>query len=192
MILRGGFALLALLAAVPASAEPVAPTSVSIEVTATVAERCGLAPAGPTEFKGLDTTQATLLRYDFNIDCNTPFKIGVSSAHGALRMAGAPGTSPLLPDGFAADKPYDVALNVNTDEGRMAPAPCSSRDLVSAASGCSFFSTMPGQGLSSGTATALGKTGSVEVRWPGDRQGEVRRAAGEYGDTITVVIGIRT
>jgi len=167
--------------------------SLSIDVTARIAERCGISAKrsiDTSKVPDLDTAQ--VLRFDFNIDCNTPFKIGMSSQNGALRLVGAEGNDPVAPDGFSVEKAYRVGLRVDTDADPLAPYTCSSRDLTNAAGNCPFYGSRPGQGLSSGKRTAIDREGTITVSWPAIDDTGRRRAAGEYRDTITVVVGART
>jgi spore coat protein U-like protein len=180
-----------------ACAQAASSAHVDIELRATVAERCGIARTGsdPAAMPDLDTAQS--LRFAFQVDCNTPFAIAVSSANGALRMqqnGGPISTGPgdaRTPDGFAADKSYQVALSLDTDAGSISSQPCNSRDLTNSGGKCAFYGTVPGTGLSSGGRTAMGRDGALTVSWKSGDENGVRHAAGTYQDTLTVVVGPR-
>lgn len=182
-------AAVALLAAPAAAANDV--DTVTIDVTARVAERCGIVAGSETAPTTVpDMTTAQTLTYGFNIDCNTPFRIGVSSQNGALRLTGAAGDR--TGDGFSTEKDYRVGLHVETDGAPLDPEACSSRALVDGTGDCAFFGATAGSGLSSDERTAISRHGTITARWAADRGGEVRRVAGTYQDILTVVIGVRS
>ncbi|MBX3561922.1 MAG: hypothetical protein KF780_08930 [Sphingomonas sp.] len=164
-----------------------------IEISARIAERCGLSAVnGQARAQGrLDQTES--LQLAFNVDCNSPFRIGVNSAHGAMRLATAnPRDSGTDGQGFSIEKGYDVALLVATDNGAIDGGTCHSSALTGRDGRCRFYGARPGQGISSGRDIAIGRTGSLTVSWRGGDDGGPRRAAGNYQDFLTVVIGPRT
>lgn len=185
---------LCVFAAVPAKAGTSVPANqpLAVEIRATIVERCGLSSHGnPTSAEG-DLQRNERITFDFAIDCNTPFRIGVSSANGALRLAGAPSGQDRTEDGFAVAKPYHVGLKVDTDSGIIDAGTCRSDELTSAEKDCAFYGAHPGHGLSSGHATAIDRTGTLTVSWKGQGDSGPRPAAGLYQDTLTVVLGPKT
>lgn len=165
----------------------------TVDITATLVERCGLgAGSNPASAEGRIDRSETLV-FSFALDCNTPFRIGVNSANGAMRMTGAPANNDRrAEDGFAVEKSYRVALSVDTDDGLLDGGTCRSRDLTSNEGDCPFYGDRPGRGLSSREATAINRTGTLTVRWDAEDQEEgARHAAGLFQDTLTVVVGPR-
>jgi hypothetical protein len=184
----------ALCAAMPAYAHGSARNDpLRIEVTATVVERCGLSAAGGRTSASGDLQSAQSLRLEFDVDCNTPFRIGVSSTNGALRLATASSQNGSLDNqGFSIEKDYEVALQVATDDGLLDGGSCRSRTLVGRSGNCPFYGRRAGDGLSSGRDMAIGRSGTLTVSWREGDEGGPRRAAGRYQDFLTVVIGPRT
>ena len=164
--------------------------SLTIDVKARIDEQCGIVASGPTSNNGADLSVATTVNYGFTLNCNTPFKIGVSSEHGGLRLTTA-ASDAVADNGFSVEKPYDVRLRVRTDGEAMQPDDCSSEALVDRTGDCAFFGRNPGQGLSSGQRTAINREGTLRVSWPAESNGGPRRVAGLYQDTLTVVVGAR-
>lgn len=168
---------------------------IAIDVTATIAERCGIA-RGPATLASAalpDLETAQTLGFDFQLDCNTPFAIAVSSSNGAMVLDDPTRAGPVgrTETGFSNRKAYSVALALETDDAPIATRPCDAADLVAAGSACPFYGTVAGQGLSSGRRTAIRRNGRVIVGWRGGDDG-IRRAAGTYQDTLTIVVGPRT
>lgn len=171
--------------------------SASVVVEATVAPRCQLA-AG--ERDGDDTARIdrpTRIALGFSLDCNTPFRIGMSSRNGAMQLSGVGGDA-TSDDGFAVRMAYQVGLSFDTDARRNFSAGTCSSDTLSATSGtCAFYAARAGQGISPGEReTAINRTGQITVEWRGEDadapESGVRLAAGEFTDTITLVVGPRT
>ena len=74
-LLRGCALIFAVSCAVP---QVMAEDTVRIDVTATIAEHCGISrDASSVDSIVPDLDKAQLLRFPFKIDCNTPFAIGV-------------------------------------------------------------------------------------------------------------------
>lgn len=163
---------------------------VAIEISAKVAERCGI--SGGAQEAGLAPRidQAQSLTFPFRIDCNAPFAIGASSLHGGLLKVG---DNSAAKQGFAVLKQYDVSLAVETNGDALRSQSCSSRMLDTSGDGkkCELFGRAPGEGLSSQRRIATDRNGTVTVRWNGDDSENGRRlAAGQYQDVITVVVGV--
>lgn len=160
--------------------------SVQVEVTAQIAQRCGLAPSGATSLNGDKLDEAFSGSIAFALDCNVPFKLGVSSTKGAMKLAAGS-----KPDGdqFTDTKVYGVALSVTTDGGPMTGERCESSALASATGGCAFYGAAAGTGMSSSNRTAIRRTGTLSIDWAADAADGPRRPAGAYSDTLTIVIG---
>lgn len=193
-LLRGCALIFAVSCAIP---QVMAEDTVRIDVTATIAEHCGISrDASSVDSIVPDLDKAQLLRFPFKIDCNTPFAIGVSSQNGALRrrennvdaMRDIDGQ---LSDGFSSEKAYSVSLVVATDGAQMLSENCTSRSLTGRGGKCEFYGREAGTGMSSGRRTAIRREGAMIVSWVGGED-SVRRAAGTYQDTLTVVVGPRT
>lgn len=183
-----------LLAAAPALATDNSGSDpLRIEITARIAERCGISPGeGGTSAEGnLEASETLTLNFD--IDCNTPFRIGVSSENGGLRLASANERDDNVDaQGFSILKRYRVGLEVETDNGTLDGGTCRSDELTSREGDCEFYGDRPGRGLSSGRRTAIDRTGTLTVSWNAGDGDNRRRAAGRYQDTLTVVVGPRT
>lgn len=156
-----------------------------LDLHAELAQRCGITRNGadPTS-ANLD--QATVLRFGFLLDCNAPFRIGVSAQNGALAWIGGARAD----DGFAYSRDYAVSLDFETSGGAIHADSCGAEELLTQGR-CAFFGRNPGEGLSSGGDIAAGQTGALVISWPADGGGRPRRAAGVYQDTITIVVGVR-
>lgn len=168
--------------------------TISIDVTAKIAERCGIAASGPTTNSSVaELDKATDLTFGFTVDCNTPFRIGAYSLNGALRLTTAGDKGSVAADGFSQEKPYRAKLRVETDGDPIDTEFCSSRDLLSGPSDCEFFATTPGKGgINSGKRTAINRQGTLTVKWGAEDGNGPRRAAGTYQDTITVIVGVKS
>ncbi len=164
-----------------------------IEITARIAERCGISPGeGGSNVSGNLENNETLT-INFDIDCNTPFRIGVSSENGGLRLATAQrGDTNTDAQGFSIMKRYQVGLQVQTDGGLLDGGTCRSDELTSREGRCNFYGDRPGRGLSSGRRTAIDRTGTLTVSWNAQDGEGRRRVAGNYQDTLTIVVGPRT
>jgi hypothetical protein len=177
------------MASVPAWAVP-STDSVSIDIKARVAERCGI-KAGKHANKPLRIDQAQSFALGFDLDCNTPFRIGISSERGAMRLTTAPDGATDL-DGFSIEKPYTIALSMATDSlGNVDAGSCTSRDLLDQQGACPFYGHPRGHtGFSPGDhETAIQRQGQILISWAGDDGAAPRRlAAGDYQDILTVEV----
>ena len=171
----------------------IASDTIRINVNASIAERCGVAAIGARTNEGGRIDLPTQVAFNFRLDCNTPFKIGVAAQNGALRMTSAASDIREL-DGFGISKQYKVGLSFMTDQDGLVDAGiCDSEKLSAADPECVFYGAAPGSGFSPGRhTTAIGREGSLVVRWAGERREARRLAAGPYQETITVVVGPRT
>lgn len=159
-----------------------APTELRIDLVGRIQARCELSPPAPVS--GLTFGRAGEAQGAFAIDCNTPFNLRVRSDGGAfvLRDA-APGASPKVP--------YRVSLALETDAGRRDLGWCDAAALTETPSGgCPYGAGAAGQGWSSGDHTAIGRTGSLRLRWDEPQQGEA--VAGRYGDVIVIELEVRS
>jgi hypothetical protein len=149
---------------------------VQIELRGSIAPQCAFQDIAA----GLDlgpfqhTGEAGQKRLDFRISCNAPFAYSLSSEQGAMRReSGAAGASGLL-----TELPYQVALNILTDDGGSLMKTCASGELGAPGGGC--------QGQS-GDKTAIDKDASLTVSW-GPSAGPL--AAGRYLSNLNVVLSI--
>jgi hypothetical protein len=183
-----GFVLLALTGGLAVSTPAAAQdSSVEILVSGVIPERCGfarLAPAQRSIVPDLETAQT--LSFSMPLDCNTPFAVGVTAERGALTNV----TSRPDGSGYAFSKIYGVRMMLDTSAGAVQSARCQSDEIVVGGS-CVFASDQPGRGLDSGGGIAAPGGITLTIDWP-DQTGLTQRlAAGEYSDTITVVVGAR-
>lgn len=194
--IHGALALVAIFApgAALAKVQPSDTDQVSVEITAKIADRCGISAVGSKQSAMLQMDQAQTHTFNFNVDCNTGFRIGVIAGNGAMRMTGV-GAQVRDLNGFAVERAYDVAMNLSTDNTTSINAgTCNSRDLAPGGGKCAFYgSPEANQGFSPGqNEAAANRPGSLTVSWSGDDLVEGRRlAAGTYQDTLTVEIGPR-
>lgn len=170
--------------AAPAAAQSGA--SVEVLVSAVIPERCGFSPAVRAAGPSADLEQAQTLNFILPLDCNTPFAVGVSGEHGALiNLTSAPDRS-----GYAFEKTYGVRLTLRTSEGEVRSERCLSTDIVTGGT-CAFASDQPGLGLGSGSGVAAPGDVTLTIDWPDQSTLNRRLAAGDYSDTITLVVGAR-
>lgn len=165
-----------------------------IDIVAKIAARCGIAANGARSNDEARIDQAETVTFGFTLDCNTPFRIGVATQHGGLRLLGAEADgSATDKQGFGVQKGYQVGLSFMTDqEGLVDAGKCDSEKLTSAAAQCDYYGASPGEGYSPGRqTTAVRQDGKLEIHWSDDA-GKIRLAAGAYQDILTVVVGPRT
>lgn len=167
---------------------------VRIKVQATITSRCGFAaePVSPTRKPDLES--ATSIAIPFELDCNTPFRIAVQSANGALQQISTLGrTGPIDTNGFAYTKGYEVALTLGTNAGPRTLSDCRSDQLHVGVrtQPCEFYGTAPGEGYSSVNDISVGQPSSLTVKWAAGGAGP-RRLAGDYQDTLTIYVGPNT
>ena len=173
----------------PAHAQTAGADTLTVDLAASIAQRCGIKAVGATTLTGASIDRAESYAFDFTLDCNTPFAIGVKSGNGALKLAGSSAID-AAGQGFSILKPYAVSLSVQTDNGPLEGGSCASEKLTGPGQ-CAFYGASSGEGLSSGQRTAIERTGSVGVSWT-VVDGEARRAAGTYQDTLTIIVGVRS
>jgi len=191
--------------AIPGVAVAKAPDTdtLKIRLEASIAERCGIAALGANDKDGGRIDRPSTISFNFRLDCNTPFRIGVSADQGALalvdtgndgKLVRAANANGLTAEGFATRKSYVANLQFATDQDGMVDAgDCDSNDLTARKGDCQFFGNRAGSGFSPGRkSTAIGREGSLTVRWRGEEEQSVRLAAGDYKETLTIVVGPRT
>ncbi|MBU1385710.1 MAG: hypothetical protein KJ916_12775 [Alphaproteobacteria bacterium] len=179
MLAAAGLAL-----AAPAAAQSTG--SVEVLVSAVIPERCGFSPAVRSASPSADLEQAQTLNFVLPLDCNTPFAVGISGEHGGLlNLTSAPDRS-----GYAFTKTYGVRLTLRTSEGEVRSERCLSTDIMIGGS-CAFASDQPGRGLGSGSGVAAPGDVTLTIDWPDQSTLNRRLAAGDYSDTITLVVGAR-
>lgn len=157
-----------------------APTELQIELRGEVHARCRM--TSPPRLTGqIDFNRAGNAQSRFGLDCNTPFLLSVRSGHGGFAsQAGLEGVATMIR--------YEMAVDVDTDSGTNALGWCQSAQLADdAGSPCPFGP----HGWSSGDATAINRTASLNLRWnaPTERDAPV---LGEYRDTIIVNVAVRS
>ena len=162
--------------------------SVEITVAAVIPERCGFARSAPPLLRSVvpDLEAAQTLSFALPLDCNTPFAVGVVADRGALTND----TSRPDGSGYAFSKVYGVRLVLETSEGSVQSGLCASTDIVAGGT-CDFATGQPGRGLSSGDGIAAPGGVTLTIDWPDQSAAPQRLAAGDYSDTITVVVGAR-
>jgi hypothetical protein len=161
---------------------------VDITVTATVGDRCGFDRLSPTASRAVtpDLETAQTFSVSLPLDCNTPFAVGVRGANGQLvNVTSAPDAS-----GYAFGKTYGVRLTLETSEGDVRSGRCLSDQIVAGGT-CDFASDQPGKGLGSGSGIAAPGAVTLTIDWPDQSTLNQRLAAGDYSDTITLVVGAR-
>lgn len=173
--------------------------TLKIDIEARIAERCGIAAIGANSKDGGRIDVASTVSFNFRLDCNTPFKIGVAADQGALALvdtgdAQRARSNGQTSEGFATRKAYVASLQFATDQDGLVDAgECQSDNLTSKRGECDFFGNRPGTGFSAGrNSTAIGRDGSLTVHWQGEEGDAVRLAAGAYQEVLTIVVGPRT
>ena len=158
---------------------------VEIVVSATVAERCGFAPGGPSTLNvAVDLEEAHSQNLALRLDCNTPFQVTAKSEAGRLTNRSASDDL----SGYAFTKAYGFSIELDTDAGKIRSGRCLSSTLVD---GGDCVLAQPG-GLGSGDGVAIGRDATLTVDWPAQTTLGRRLAAGDYSDTITISIAARS
>jgi hypothetical protein len=176
-----------------AHAKPPVGDSLKIDIEASIGERCGISALGAKSKDAGRIDTANSVSFNFKLDCNTPFRIGVAAQNGAMQLVSAYALATDLGD-FATHKGYIAGLSFNTDQDGLVDAgECDSVKLSAAQPDCVFYSAQPGKGFSAGRrSTAIGTEGALTIRWSGS-EGDTRRlVAGTYEETLTIVVGPRT
>jgi hypothetical protein len=169
----------------------------SVAIEARIAPRCQLSATDRGDGNDLRIDRAARFSLGFLLDCNTPFRIGMASANGGLRLEGAAAGNDAA-DGFARLKPYRLALRFDTDsQPNFDAGSCAASQILASSAACAFFAARPGEGISPGErVTAINQPGQIQIEWQAEDAGAegiaARLAAGSFSDTITLVIGPRT
>lgn len=160
-----------------------AAAQIQIDLRGRVAARCDLV-APLSGFDNFDMNRAGQAQGVFAIDCNTPFILRVRSERGGF-------ASDMDIPGVEVLTPYQVSVQVGTDDGRQNLGWCDAAALSPAGGeSCIYAPTAAGGGWSSGDAIAIGQSGSLALRWR-DPAGENARA-GAYNDTIIIELAVRS
>lgn len=172
--------LAALPLAAPAAAENGAPDALTLSIVGEIPERCGFQTLPPATISLGDLGQGGSAVVPLGLDCNTGFRIRMSSANGALAAE-----RPSRVFGNRLD--YQVRFRVGTDAGSLEAA-CTASALKSG--GCPLFGPTPGAGgLSSGDAVAIDEAGALTIDWVAPTE---VLTAGTYSDTLTIVLEARS
>jgi hypothetical protein len=180
----GAFGLL--LAIAPAAhADNDGGNTLTIDLTGRVRAHCGFKTPPPNSVTVQDLSSAGSLSEPFTLDCNTPFRLRVSSQNGTLALKSAAADAPAA---FGQSDPYQLEVKFSTDLGNVDET-CASTELHSSGGGCDFFGDKTGQGVSSGKGVALGSQGALNISWTAPTTTLV---AGQYVDTLTIVVEPRS
>lgn len=176
-----------------ALAKPPKGDVLQVDIEAKIGQRCGIAALGAKTNDGGRIDQATRIAFNFSLDCNTPFKIGIAAEHGGLQLVGTTARQQGK-NGFSNRKAYVAGLQFDTDQaGTIAAGECGSASLLAVNATCRFYGAEPGSGLYSGrNVTAIGREGELTVSWSGEDAESVRQAAGAYQETITIIVAPST
>ena len=160
------------------------PTELRIDLRGEVSARCEVAP--PSGLGRMNLNEAGEVRGAFGIVCNTPFLLRVRSDAGGLASVGALAGVAQLAD-------YELAVEVGTDAGRQDLGWCDAAALGPDAAGpCAYSAQAPLGGWSSGEAVAIRETGSLTLRWDGQRQDASAPRLGAYRDNIIIEVEVRS
>ena len=134
----------------------------------------------------MNLNEAGEVRGAFGIDCNTPFLLRVRSDEGGLASVGSLAGVAQLAD-------YELAVEVGTDAGRQNLGWCDAATLGPDGAGqCAFSAQAPLGGWSSGEAVAIRETGSLTLRWEGQREDDSAPRLGAYRDNIIIEVEVRS
>ncbi len=161
---------------------------ITIEVIGEVPTRCGFASSEPiAQLPTLDLEQGARFDIRIRLDCNTPYAFGVVATHGLLTNQTA---QRYTSSGYAYSKPYSVSVALQTSRGTVRSDACMSGDLVPGGR-CAFAAAAAGSGLSSGDGISIDQDAVLTVEWGDQSAMPNRLAAGDYQDTLTMVVGPR-
>jgi hypothetical protein len=183
------------LAIAPAAAQTIyapgqgAPNSkaLPIQVTASVGTRCafaaGAAPTGTFTQASFDTTGFTH-DFPFTLECTGPSRVAVVSTNGGML------NDTTVPTGYANKAPYDVTLNLaSNNAGTTGNQTCAAATLTSGSS-CSFVGPASEQQGLRLAAASVGQSGSyLRVSAPA-YAGASSLVAGTYSDRLIVTVSI--
>jgi len=167
----GAGVICVLLAAAPGRADTVA-----ITASGTIQPRCGVSVQQAFSSADFSTSGSSVAQA--LVDCNTGFRINITSANGAAK------TTNQASSGFTNSLPYSLKLSVPLDSGSPVEATCTSGTLMSGQASCAL-SPNNASGLSSGGKSAINQIATLTASWAPPFQ---KLVAGSYSDTLTVSI----
>lgn len=154
---------------------------VTVTASGTVAASCSMSAnqsfgTPNLSTHGSATAQAT-------VNCNTGFRLTALSANGAIKNITSPTTPPA---GTVNAVPYTLTVGVLLDNSTTVTSPaCNSSSLVAGQSSCSL-SPANTTGLSSGGKSSTNRAATLTLAWAAPTSMLI---AGDYADTITLMIG---
>ncbi|MCS6622533.1 hypothetical protein N0B44_06405 [Roseibacterium beibuensis] len=170
----------ALGAASPVLAENGPADSLAFGIIGEVQQRCGFKSAPAPSLAIGDLGEAGSAVLPLAVDCNTGFRVRMTSANGSLK-AQRPSSM------FGNDLDYQVRFQVGTDAGSLESA-CAASALRYG--GCALYGPTAGSGgVSSGDAIAIDETGALTIDWPAPSE---VLTAGAWSDTLTIVLEARS
>lgn len=137
---------------------------------------CTITKSGDFPVNDLSNVGAFSAQATAALNCNTPFKVQVASANGAMVRPIA-----TVPPSFTNMQSYELSFAFQTDDLVDRSASCSSEALKSGV-GCTLST-----GLTSGASTAINKTATLTASWTVGSATPL--LAGSYSDTLTVTLG---
>ena len=142
--------------------------SVKVKLRGRVMPRCMLTglETAILASEGATRTGNVELKRQFEVNCNAPFSVSLSSVHGGFYHSGG--------NVF----PYRASLVIATDSGRTVTLDCAASNLVADAGDCVG---------SSGDDTAVGKEAVLTVNWLKPEGA----SAGTYTDDLRLSLGVR-
>ena len=159
-----------------------APTELQIKVGGRVPARCEVGQPA-RGLNAMDVGRSGVAEGAFGIDCNTPFIFRVRSMSGGF-------ASDSSLQGVQTLAPYQVQVELGTDQGRQNLGWCDSASLNGSSGACQFGASSADGGWSSQDAVAIEETGSLKLRWDAPSDGEAR--LGAYHDTIIIELEVRS
>lgn len=161
--------------------------SLTIPVTATVVASCQFNGVGPSGTYNVPNINAGFTNdFDFSVNCNSAFRVGVVSTNGALVTPGA------ISSGYTNSAPYQVSLDLVSDTANTGIVQCDASTLTaSSGSPCSTFAGTASltNGLHvNGPSSSTGNTSFVRVSAPAYAGSNILIASTGYTDTLTVTI----
>ena len=158
---------------------------VGIDVKASVRDRCGFAASGIPDAR---ISEANFDQTGFSRDvpivlnCSGASRVAVRSANGGL-VTGATAT------GYAAKAPYDVTLNLVSDNAAKATATCSAANLAAGGSCAAFSGTASNaNGLRLAGASTKANGSYVRISAPAYPAASAPLVVGTYADTLIVTV----
>lgn len=162
--------------------------AIPINITAHVGETCGFKDAPPADtYDAGDIRNAFAHQTDFQLECNGPLRMAITSQNGGLYNGGGTANT-----GYSNLEIYSVKLNIVPTSGSAVTATCTTDQLVStlSTSSCPFFgtaSTSVGLLLNSPSYDVSGSYVQVS-NGSGYSGPPVLNASNNYTDTLTVTL----